>query len=146
MTQSKRSAFAMIAIATLSTTMLIASVPRSAGQDVGSERKLRFGVKPLEGGDMDTILQQSNTPGTGLKVWSYSIKSTRSGSKGTTYKGVMVGNSPITTNATTTTTVYVVPLIVQIGSLTFDPTVADNNCYGGLTPVTALGASPMVLA
>ena len=138
MTHSTRSAFTKIAIATLSTAMLAAFVPSAAGQDDVSERKLSVGVKPLEGGDMDTILQQSNTPGTGLKVWSYNIKSTRSGSKGTKYTGVMVGNSPITTKGTTTTTVYVVPLIVQIGSYTFDPTVADSSCNGGLKPTTTV--------
>jgi len=146
MTHSKSRTYLMIAIATLSTAMLAAFVPSAAGQDDVSERKLRFGVKPLQGGDMDAILQQSNTPGTGLKVWSYSIKSTRSGSKGTKYTGVMVGKSPITTSGTTTTTVYVVPLIVQIGSHTFDPTVPDSSCNGGLAPTTTLGASPMVLA
>jgi hypothetical protein len=95
------------------------------------------------GGDTDAILEQSAS-GTGLTMWPYTIKSTRTGSVGQTFKGVMVGNSPITTNGTTTTTVYVVPLIFKIGGLTFNPTVADKSCLAGKVPLTVLKNSPMV--
>jgi hypothetical protein len=79
-------------------------------------------------------------------MWPYTIKSTRTGSVGQTFNGVMVGKSPITTNGTTTTTVYVVPLIFKIGGLTFDPTVADSSCLAGKVPLTLLKKSPMVVA
>jgi hypothetical protein len=119
--------------------------PRIIGQDEISEKKLRFDVKPLQGGDMEAIEEQSKTA-KGLKMWKYSIKSTRIGSKGQAFTGMMVGKSPITTNGTTTTTVYVVPLIVQIGSHTFDPTAPDSSCLAGYTPLELLKDSPMVLA
>jgi hypothetical protein len=127
--------------------ILIASDPAVFGQDDIQGKKLSFGVKPLVGDakDMATIREQSNA-GTGLKMWGYSVKSTRSGpDNGKTFTGVMVGNSPLSTNGTTTTTVYVVPVVFHIGSDTFDPTVADNSCLGGKVPLTVLKASPMVL-
>jgi len=144
---AKGSAFRMTACAALASAMLMASGSSAAGQDENNQRQLTFDVNPLPEQDasMDAI-QKAGGAKAGLKVWTYSIKSTRSGSAGDTYTGVMVGNSPYTTNGTTTTTVYVVPLIVEIGSHTFDPTVADKACYGGVVPVDALKLSPMVLA
>jgi hypothetical protein len=81
-----------------------------------------------------------------LKMFTYSIKSTRAGSMGQTFKGKMVGSSPFTNKGTTTETVYVVPLILKIGGLTFDPTVADPVCMAGKVPLTVLKKSPMVVA
>jgi hypothetical protein len=107
--------------------------------------RLMFGVKPLQNANLDSIQAQS-AAGTGLKVWTYKVTSTRTGSKGKGFTGVMVGNSPISTNGTTTTTVYVVPLIFDIGGHTFDPTVADSSCLAGKVPETVLKNSPMVLA
>jgi len=115
------------------------------GQDNSLGQKLYFGVKPLVGANMAAIREQS-TIGTGLKLWSYSVKSTRTGpDAGKTFTGVMVGNSPLSTNGTTTTTVYVVPLVFHIAGSTFAPTVADHNCLGGKVPLTVLKQSPMVL-
>lgn len=134
----------MIACATLSAAMLISSVPSAVGQDETAERKLTFDVHPLADTDMDTAL--APPPGkASLKMWTYNVTSTRTGSKGNKYSGIMVGNSPFTTSGTTTTTVYVVPLIVTIGTHVFDPTVADSACYGGIVPLDALKVSPMVL-
>jgi hypothetical protein len=105
----------------------------------------RFLVKPLQAGNMETIRQQAAS-GAGLKMWTYNVKSTRSGSSGKSYSGVMVGNSPLSTNGTTSTTVYVVPLIVKIGGKTFNSTVADQACLAGKVPDTVLAGSPMVAA
>jgi hypothetical protein len=127
--------------------ILIACDPTVFGQDDIQGRKLFFGVKPLVGDakDLATIREQSNA-GTGLKMWGYSVKSTRTGpNKGKTFTGVMVGNSPLTTNGTTTTTVYVVPIVLHIGGVTFSPTAADASCLGGKVPLTVLKQSPMVL-
>lgn len=104
-----------------------------------------YAVKPLQNGNMDEIMSQSEASA-GLKMWTYSIKSTRTGSKGQSFKGVMVGNSPITNKGTTTTTVYVVPLIVKIAGQTFNPTVADSACLAGKVPLTVLKQSPMIVA
>jgi hypothetical protein len=140
----KSGAFKMIACASLSAAMLIPSVPSASAQDEISERKLNFGVKPLPDADMEAL--KVLPPKASLKTWTYSITSTRAGSKGNIYKGTMVGNSPITTNGTTTTTVYVVPLVVTIGTHTFDPTAADSSCLAGFKPLDLLKLSPMVLA
>jgi len=125
------------------TAVVFASAPRALGQDEISSHKLYFGVKPLPSADMKA---SQETPAAGLKMWKYSVTSTRTGSKGKKFTGVMVGNSPITTSGTTKTTVYVVPLIFKIGGKTFDPTVADNSCMGGKVPLTVLKKSPMIVA
>lgn len=134
-----------VAFAAVYAAVLLAHVPTVFGQDDIQVRKLYFGVKPLVGADMAKIREQSNA-GTGLKVWSYSVKSTRIGpDNGKTFTGVMVGSSPLSTNVTTTTTVYVVPLVLHIAGDTFSPTVADQSCLGGKVPLTVLKQSPMVL-
>ncbi len=118
---------------------------QSDGVDQPVNHKLRFEADPLPGIDMAAVRQQSEQ-GSGLKVWSYSIQSTRSGSKGNTYDGTIAGGDPFFSIGTTTTTVYVIPLIVQLGSTTFDPTVPDNNCLAGKVPLTVIKNSPMVKA
>lgn len=132
--------------ATLAIVLLGASVPKVKGQDDANDRQLRFEVMPLAGSDLEAFENGAVPPGSpSLKMWKYTATSTRSGSVGKKYTGYMVGNSPFTTNGTTTTTVYVVPLIVQIGAVTFDPTKADAACYGGIVPLDALKTSPMVM-
>ena len=128
----------------LATFMILCSSGGSA-QEQTAGKKLYYAVKPLQGGDLNAIQAQSDA-GTGLTMFSYKVKSTRTGSIGNSYSGMMVGNSPITTNGTTTTTVYVVPLILKIGGLTFSPTVADSACLAGKVPLTVLKNSPMVVA
>jgi len=124
--------------------VLIAHLPSAFGQEDIRGKKLYFGVKPLVGANLAKIGEDS-VAGTGLKMWSYSIKSTRTGpDKGKNFTGMMVGNSPLSTNGTTTTTVYVVPLVVHIAGNTFSPTVADNRCLGGRVPLNVLKQSPMV--
>ena len=122
------------------------STPQATGQDEASNRQLKFGVKPLQGSDLEAFENGVVPPGSpSLKMWKYTATSTRTGTIGDKYTGYMVGNSPFTTNGTTTTTVYVVPLIVKIGPVTFNPMKADAACYGGLVPLDALKTSPMVM-
>jgi|HubBroStandDraft_6_1064221.scaffolds.fasta_scaffold04198_6 hypothetical protein len=135
----------------LSLAALTSLAPQAMAQDAQEAQPeikghpLMFAVKPLKNANMDEIMAASEAS-TGLKMWTYSIKSTRTGSKGQSFKGVMVGNSPITNKGTTTTTVYVVPLIIKIGSQTFNPTVADSACMAGKVPLTVLKQSPMIVA
>ncbi|HEX8814996.1 MAG TPA: hypothetical protein VF753_05805 [Terriglobales bacterium] len=133
-----------VIVAFAAAVLVAAAMPASAEDDL-SNHKLVFGVKPLQNPDMAKI-QHDSDAATGLKMWSYSIKSTRNGSKGKSYKGVMVGASPISTSGTTTTTVYVVPLIFEIDGKTLDPTKPDAACMGGKTPLTVLKGSPMIVA
>jgi hypothetical protein len=137
---------AILAIAGLSAAMQLAPAPRAAAQELDiTGKKLYYTVKPLVGGDMDAIEKQS-AAGTGLQMWKYTIKSTRTGTTGQSFSGVMVGNSPMTTNGTTTTTVYVQPLILKIGGKTFNPNAADKACLAGKVPLTVVKNSPMVVS
>jgi hypothetical protein len=138
-------ALAIVAFAAACALVQFAPTRKALAQDEINGRPLIFSVKPLEGADLNQI-QSDSDAGTGLKVWTYNVTSTRTGSKGKKFSGVMVGNSPITTNGTTTTTVYVVPIIFDIGGDTFDPTVPDTACLGGKVPLTVLKNSPMVVA
>jgi hypothetical protein len=134
--------------AVLGLAALTSIAPLASAQEAQEEintHPLMFAVKPLQNGNMDEIMAQS-AASTGLKMWTYTIKSTRAGSKGQSFKGVMVGQSPITNKGTTTTNVYVVPLIVKIAGHTFNPTVADSACLAGKVPLTVLKQSPMIVA
>jgi hypothetical protein len=136
-------AFAAAGLASL----LLLSLPAANAQDEQNEinpSMLRFETRPLSNADLHSVMEDS-AKGAGLRMWSYSVKSSRAGTVGQSYTGVMVGRSPITTNGTTTTTVYVQPIIAKIGGVTFDPTVADKACYGGVIPIDALKLSPMTL-
>jgi hypothetical protein len=123
---------------------LIAVAPKTLGQDE-QVKKLKgyFLTAPVRSIDAATLQAQSDA-GAGLKVWTYKATSTRVGSKGQKFTGVMVGNSPYTNKGTTTTTMQVVPLIITIGSTVFDPTKPDNACAGGKVPLTLYQNSPII--
>lgn len=140
-----RDLLARVMVVAAGIALLLAPVADAVGQDEITNHPLVFAVKPLVGGNPALIREQSAS-GAGLKMWGYTIKSTRTGSIGKTFNGVMVGNSPLSTNGTTTTTVYVVPVIFKIGGNTFSPTVPDNNCLAGKVPLTVLKNSPMVVS
>jgi hypothetical protein len=126
------------------TVVFIAVSPRMLGQDESIGRDLYFLVKPLLGADLDLIQAQSDA-GAGLKVWTYHAVSTRVGSKGQKFTGVMVGDNPLTTKGTTTTTMQIVPVIIKIAGNTFDPT-KPSPCAAGKVPLTLMQQSPIVLA
>ncbi len=64
---------------------------------------------------------------------------------GRLYADTIVGQRPFARRKTTTTIdVLIVPLIVQIGATTFDPTVADACIAGQATPLAAFQGSPLV--
>jgi hypothetical protein len=106
--------------------------------------KLMFTARPLKNGNLRRILEQSEA-GTGLKMWSYSVTSTRKGSAGKKFKGVMVGGNPFTSKGTTTITMQIVPLIVDIQQTVFDPTVPDEKCAGGNIPLKLVEESPLAM-
>jgi hypothetical protein len=135
----KRTVLFLLAFAAVA---LIAVAPKMLGQDDHGLLKGYFLSKPVRSIDPITFQNQSDA-GSGLKVWTYKATSTRAGSKGQKFSGVMVGNSPYTNKATTTTTMQVVPLIITIGSTVFDPTKPDNACFNGKVPLTMYQQSPM---
>jgi hypothetical protein len=77
-------------------------------------------------------------------MWTYHVTSTRTGSSGQKFTGVMVGASPLTTSGTTTTTMQIVPVILKIAGDTFNPTIASP-CASGRVPLTMLEKSPLVV-
>ncbi len=98
-----------------------------------------FTVKPHSNPNQAQSVEQGQA-GTGLTMWSYSDKSDRNGA---TYNGVMVGASPYTSNATTTITTQIIPIVFTIGTTVFDPTKADATCEGGKIPATLFKQSPI---
>jgi hypothetical protein len=132
-------------LAVCATVALIGPAPSVHGQDASKPNlKPYFAVRPLQNPDFNAIKTQSDA-GTGLQVFTYHATSTRQGSQGQKFTGMMVGRSPFTNKATTTITMQIVPVIVDIGNDVFDPTVPDNNCAAGKVPLTLLQQSPMVL-
>lgn len=133
----KRTIMLSIANAVL---LLAASVTGVGQQNDKAALHRYFAVKPHPNPDEAKILEQS-AQGTGLTVWNYSTTSSRNG---VTYKGTMVGADPNTSNATTTITAQIVPIIFTISGTTFDPTKPDSTCEGGKVPLTLFKQSPMI--
>jgi hypothetical protein len=124
---------------------MIGPSPRVHGQD-SSDGKLKayFAVHPLQNPDFASIQVQSDA-GAGLKVFTYHVTSTRQGSKGKKFTGMMVGSDPFTSKGTTTVTMQIVPVIVDISGTVFDPTKPDNTCAAGKAPLTLFQQSPLVV-
>jgi hypothetical protein len=90
---------------------------------------------PLHGAS-DADVKAAMAGGTTIPAWSYTTTSSRDGM---TYSGTMVGASPFTSpNTSTTVTTQIVPLILTIGSTTFDPTAPDPCIASPLTNSTDL--------
>ena len=65
---------------------------------------------------------------------------------GRAYADTIVGGGPFGSEKTATTVnVVIVPLIVQIGGTTFDPTQSDSCIAGALTPLAAFQGSPLIM-
>lgn len=100
-----------------------------------------FTVKPHPNPEQASEFVEQGASGTGLTMWSYSQKSTRDSK---TYSGSMVGQSPYTSNATTTITMQIIPVIFTIGTTVFNPTKADKTCEGGKVPLALFKQSPII--
>jgi hypothetical protein len=90
--------------------------------------------------------KQAAATSTGLKIFTYSIDATKDQN---IYSGTMVGSSPsakkkVTTNIPT----YIIPVIVVIGTTSFDPTVADTTCMvpPNDVPLTVFRNSPLFVS
>lgn len=116
------------------------SISGTAQQNDKPALKGYFTVKPHPHPEQAGEFVEQGAAGTGLTMWSYSQKSTRDGN---TYSGSMVGASPYTSNATTTITTQIIPVIFTIGTTVFNPTKADATCEGGKVPLTLLKQSPI---
>ena len=108
--------------------------PISQNQGTGYTDVLRY-----EGRTEDAVAAAA--AGTTIPMASFTFKATKDG---LTYTDTIVGTSPFATTKTTTTiNVLIVPVIVTIGSTTFDPTVADSCITPSMTPLAALQQSPL---
>ena len=104
-----------------------------------------YGVKPWTGGASEDAAKASRA-GSTIPMSSYSILATKdSGRKART--GTIVGTSPFaSTLSGSTIKAVVVPVIVNIGSNSFNPTL-PNTCFaeGGNSAVGQFMVSPLVL-
>lgn len=126
-------------VVSITIAALLCAISGVAQQSEKAALKGYFTVKPHPNADHAQVLEDGALA-TGLPMWSYSITSTRDGGN---YSGVMVGASPYTSNATTTITSQVIPIIFTIGSTVFNPTKADSTCEGGKVPLTLFKQSPI---
>src|SRR5580704_10713491 len=82
----------ILAALALAAVAVVGIIP-ARGQDEAAHFTAFFAVHPLENPDADAIRSASDA-GTGLKVFTYNVTSTRAGSKGQKFTGMMVGDSP----------------------------------------------------
>lgn len=91
-------------------------------------------------GSVESALAAAGS-GQTIPMASHSFKATKDGLN---YTDVFVGASPFAaTKNTTTINVLIVPVIVQIGTTTFDPTQPDSCISTGISPLLALQQSPL---
>ncbi len=123
--------------ALLSALCLLAAPAAHAQQNHGVSY---YGAAPFRG-DPEAALSQSRA-----RTTIPLAHLTRAASKdGRVYADTIVGRGPFGSNKTATTVnVLIVPLIVQIGGTTFDPTQPDSCISGGLTPLAAFQGSPLI--
>ncbi len=120
-------------------TLLAVGAPAVAQASTG-RLTARYTAIPLSGVSRPTLAGQSAAAAT-VKTWSSSIVSPVNG---TTYQYTMVGNSPMVTEATPTTSVGVdlIPVKLQFSNGTMDPEVATAGC-STKTPLALTSASPV---
>jgi hypothetical protein len=115
------------------------------GQSTGAGAPETHGVAysgaiPYEGSVADALAAAA--AGTTIPMASYSFTATKDG---LTYTDVIVGSSPFATKKPTTKiNVLIIPVIVEIGSTTFDPTVDDTCIAPNITPLAAFQQSPIL--
>lgn len=133
------SVFAFAAIALLGTRQYL-SAQEQAQAPVSEQLKGYYTHIPWDGGThADAAFQTA--AGTTIPMFTYSITATKNNS---TKTGTMVGRSPFVAPYTSTTiNAVIVPLKINIGNKTFDPT-AGNSCDNGVSALTRFKDSPVV--
>jgi len=126
--------------------MFLAIAPlRARGQESGrmpSRHHAMYTVLPLAG-VTDDSLDAAVAKHATLPMWKYSIVSNRNDKK---YSGKMVGRSPLYHGARETDIpVFIIPVkIVMPDGGVFDPTMIDNACASGHTPISLFQNSPIL--
>jgi hypothetical protein len=130
------------ALACLTVNLLYAQIahsqsyPKDAAPSHGSGYS---SVIPYNGRIEDALA--ASATGQTIPMASHTFTATKDGN---TYTDVFVGATPFeATKGTTTVNLLIVPVIVVIGSTTFDPTVPDPCIYAGLSPLQAFQQSPV---
>jgi hypothetical protein len=98
-----------------------------------------FGMIPFDGKVEDALAASA----AGSTIPMATIHFTASKNK-KSYSDVIVGADPYTSTTTTAINVVIVPLIVEIGSTTFNPTAPDSCIAAGVTPLKAFQQSPLL--
>lgn len=149
----RHSASTVLTLATLATIGLaglatIGSQQNLSAQGPSTPLSLRayYTHEPWQGGLAQFGLPneaalQAAASGSTIPMSAYSITATKDNSA---RSGTIVGTSPFASPLTgTTISTVVVPLIVKIGSATFDPT-ANNSCDSNYSTVLRFNQSPLV--
>jgi hypothetical protein len=114
---------------------------QSNGQDRENHGVAYTGAIPYTGSTDDALAQSSS--GQTIPMASFSFTASKNGVK---YTDVVVGGSPFSQHlGTTKINVLLVPVIVEIASTRFDPTV-DDPCISGanISPLEAFQQSPIL--
>ena len=80
--------------------------------------------------------------GAGLQIWTTTLNATKDGKS---YPVTMVGQDPSTSTVTTNIPTVIIPVIIKIGTTTFNPTAADTTCMVAPNniPKTVFRQSPL---
>jgi hypothetical protein len=115
------------------------AAPMRAQDSVGHGIPI-FGAIPYDGSVEDALA--ASAVGTTIRMSSFTFTASKDGRN---YTDTIVGSNPFASSKTSVTIkVVIVPVIVTIGTTTFDPTVVDS-CISGAstTPLAALQKSPI---
>jgi len=110
----------------------------AAAQDEEGPTQAQTLTIPLQGETPEQAMQESMAAST-IPLWGYS---TFSNVDHKYHTGYIMGSSPSIGNGTTNIPTYIIPLILNIGNYTFDPT-KKNLCSGKQAPLTIVQKSPL---
>jgi len=102
--------------------LLCALVAQGFAQKKLPTLKAYTAVKPAPKFDMNEAL---TAPAVGLQTWNRTVNATKDGGS---YNIVMVGQDPATSTVTTNIPTVIIPVIVKIGTISFNPNAIDNTC------------------
>jgi hypothetical protein len=93
--------------------------------------------------EIEALVGNASTPTAAPPLWSYTVTSSRDGQ---VYSGVAIGRSPYARGKTTTNIpTVIVPLVVSVGGVTFDPTAPLPASASACYPASWTGKTPLQL-
>jgi hypothetical protein len=93
--------------------------------------------------EIEALVGNISTPVAAPPLWSYTVTSARDGR---VYNGVAIGRSPYARGKTTTNVpTVIVPLVVSVGGVTFDPTAPVPASASACYPASWTGKTPLQL-